>query len=153
MEFRESSLLKLRDWIPLDKLDWKRLSSNPAAIHLLEKNMSKVNWIWLSRNPAAIHLLEKNLNKVDWWWLSSNPAAIHLLEKNLSKVDWGMLISKVAQSLETQISVDVYNIILNTYAGTTKSLSELHAKFSLVTSLVDKRILLEFIPKRTLKNC
>jgi phenylpyruvate tautomerase PptA (4-oxalocrotonate tautomerase family) len=28
--------------------------------------MEKVNWRLLSKNPAAIHILEKNLDKVDW---------------------------------------------------------------------------------------
>jgi hypothetical protein len=49
------------------------LSENPAAIHILEKNLDKVDWMWLSRNPAAIHILEKNLEKVDWNGLSGNP--------------------------------------------------------------------------------
>ena len=38
----------------LDKLTtvcWTALSSNPNAIHLLEKNLDKVNWTWLSQNP------------------------------------------------------------------------------------------------------
>ena len=30
-------------------------------------------WYWLSSNPNAIHILEKNLDKTDWYWLSSNP--------------------------------------------------------------------------------
>jgi hypothetical protein len=60
-------------------VDWKWLSSNPNAIHLLEKNLDKVDWKWLSSNPNAIHLLEKNLDKVDWEKLSGNPNAIHLV--------------------------------------------------------------------------
>jgi hypothetical protein len=40
------------------------------------------------------------------------------------KVDWGMLIAKVAQSLETQISVDVYNAIFNTYSTLDTNLKE-----------------------------
>jgi hypothetical protein len=64
---------KLRDWIPLDKLDWRDLSRNPAAIHLLEQNPNKINWYYLSENPAAIHLLEQNLDKVVWYLLSENP--------------------------------------------------------------------------------
>ena len=49
--------LKLRDWIPLDKIDWIYLSGNPAAIHILEQNPDKINWQFLSANPAAIHLI------------------------------------------------------------------------------------------------
>ena len=43
--------MKLREWIPIDKLDWKMLSRNPNAIHLLEQNLEKVHWRWLSANP------------------------------------------------------------------------------------------------------
>jgi hypothetical protein len=43
-----------------------------------------VNWHKLSENPNAIHLLEKNLDKVNWHKLSENPNA-HLL---LSKLDY-----------------------------------------------------------------
>ena len=65
--------LKLRKWIPIDKVYWDRLSSNPNAIYILEKNLDKVNWYALSRNPNAIHILEKNLDKVHWYGLSRNP--------------------------------------------------------------------------------
>ena len=83
--------MKLRDWIPIDKLDWKILSINENAIHILEKNLDKVSWRWLSTNPNAIHMLERNLDKVDWVFLSSNPNAIHMLERNLDKLSWDML--------------------------------------------------------------
>jgi hypothetical protein len=79
---------KLLDWIPIDELNWKYMSSNPNAIQLLEKNLDKVSWYSLSSNPNAIHILEENLDKVDWFNLSSNPNAIPILEKNLDKVDW-----------------------------------------------------------------
>jgi len=35
---------KLRDWIPLEKLNWDCLSENPAAIHLLEQNPDKIEF-------------------------------------------------------------------------------------------------------------
>jgi hypothetical protein len=73
--------MKLLDWILLDKLNWKVLSKNPNAIHLLEQNMNKINWDSLSANPNTIHLLEQNMENINWNNLSSNPNAIHLLEK------------------------------------------------------------------------
>ena len=82
---------KLRNWVDVDKIYWPKLSKNPNAIHLLEKNLDKIDWNMLSSNPNAIHLLEKNLDKIDWVVLSSNPNAIHLLEKNLHKIDWEYL--------------------------------------------------------------
>jgi len=64
MSNRETHFMKLHEWIPNDKLDWKMLSRNPNAISILEKNLDKVNWEILSSNPNAIHILEKNLDKV-----------------------------------------------------------------------------------------
>ena len=61
------------------KVNWSKLSENPNAIHILEKNLDKVNWGCLSVNPNAIPILEKNLDKVDWECLSTNPNALHLL--------------------------------------------------------------------------
>ena len=87
----KEQFLKLRDWIPLKKLIWYRLSENPKAIHLLEQNLDKIDWVWLSENPAAIHILEQNLDKINWFYLSRNPAAIHLLEQNLDKIYWWWL--------------------------------------------------------------
>ena len=43
---------KLLDWIDINKLDWKYLSENPNAIHLLEQNPNKINWFQLSKNPS-----------------------------------------------------------------------------------------------------
>ena len=88
MSNRETHFMKLHEWIPLNKLDWKRLSRNPNTISILEKNLNKVDWSELSSNPNAIHILEKNLDKMNWEELSRNPNpnAIHLLEKNLDKV-------------------------------------------------------------------
>ncbi len=79
---------KLLDWIPLEKLNWSYLSSNPKAIHLLEQNPDKISWFHLSINPEAIHLLEQNPDKIMWSWLTFNPKAIHLLEQNPDKIDW-----------------------------------------------------------------
>ena len=47
---------KLRSWINPDKIKWWRLSENPNAIHLLEKNQDKINWDWLSENPSIFEI-------------------------------------------------------------------------------------------------
>lgn len=80
--------LKLLDWIDESHLCWNALSGNPAAIHLLEKNLDKINWYILSGNHAAIHLLEKYPDRIDWRALSSNPVAIHLLKKYPDRIYW-----------------------------------------------------------------
>ena len=77
-----------------DKINWSRLSSNPNAIHILEKNPDKIDLRTLVSNPKAITLIEQRLSlldKNDWWYLSANPNAIDILEKNLDKVSWYML--------------------------------------------------------------
>ena len=71
---------KLLDWVSAqsDKLDWRWLSENPAAIEMLKANPNKINWYYLSQNPAAIDLLKANLDKINWVWLSENPAIFEL---------------------------------------------------------------------------
>jgi len=81
-------MLKLRDWIDLDKINWEHISANPNAIHLLEQNIDKIYWTYLSCNLSAIHLLEKNRDKINLFYLSKNSNAIHLLEQNLDKINW-----------------------------------------------------------------
>ena len=66
-------MLKLRDWIDINKLYWDLLSLNTNAIELLKKNKNKINWINLSSNPNAIELLKENQNKIDWVLFSQNP--------------------------------------------------------------------------------
>jgi hypothetical protein len=55
-------------------VNWERLSFNPNAIHILERNLYKVEWRVLSLNPNAIHILEQNLDKVDWGHIWTNKA-------------------------------------------------------------------------------
>ena len=52
-------IYKLCDWIPIDKLNFKILSSKEYAIDILEKNMNKICWSVLCKNPNAIHLIAK----------------------------------------------------------------------------------------------
>src|SRR5271170_3488227 len=49
-----------------NSIHWEKLSSNPAAIHLLEKNECRIDWKKLSCNLAAISFLEKHPEKIDW---------------------------------------------------------------------------------------
>ncbi len=80
--------LKLKDWIPIEKIDWRGLSVNPNAISMLEKHPERIHWYELSNNPNAIHVLEKYPEKIDWYMLSENPNAIHVLEKYPKKINW-----------------------------------------------------------------
>jgi hypothetical protein len=69
-------------------MDWKALSANPCAVHLLERYPEKINWSKLSSNPSAIHLLERNQDKIDWYELSSNP--MHLMKVDKLQVFSGL---------------------------------------------------------------
>ena len=60
--------MKLLDWIPLDKIDWSNLSTNPNANHLLESVILDID------NPLV---------SIDWWQLSTNPNAIHFLDLDI----------------------------------------------------------------------
>ena len=49
-------MLKIRDWIDINKLNWDSLSLNSNAVDILEKNQDKINWNYLSYNENAIKL-------------------------------------------------------------------------------------------------
>ena len=66
-------MLKLRDWVNINKINWDGLSINPNAIELLKENQDKINWENLSFNINAISLLKENQDKIDWWYFSQNP--------------------------------------------------------------------------------
>jgi hypothetical protein len=79
----------------LSQAQWKRLSANPNAIHLLEENQDKVDWKELSKNPNAIRILQYRLDMVDPVFVCSNPnpKIIPFLEEyldlnRLSKDQW-----------------------------------------------------------------
>jgi hypothetical protein len=60
----------------------------PNAIHIIENELSNhINWCLLSSNPNAIHLLERNIDKINWFNLCANPNAISILEKNVDKLN------------------------------------------------------------------
>ena len=69
----------------MDLIDWHRLSHNPNAMMLLEKNMDKIDWFGLSHNPNAMMLLEKNMDKINWFGLSKNPSIFELDYEALEK--------------------------------------------------------------------
>jgi len=78
---------KLRKWIDIEKIDWVKLSSNPNAISLLEKNIDKIHWYNLCENPNAIPFLKKRLYKLFndtgcFYELFRNPNAVSFLENN-----------------------------------------------------------------------
>ena len=59
-------MLKILDWIDINKLNWDYLSKNSNAIKLLKENKNKINWNYLSSNPNATELLQSSHNTIDW---------------------------------------------------------------------------------------
>ena len=74
----------------LDRVNWHRLSENPAAMHILEQEqyVNRQDFYWLSKNENAIHLLEQNRDKINWPNISSNRKAVHLMEERLDLIHW-----------------------------------------------------------------
>ena len=93
-------MLKLLDWIDINKIDWDYLSENPNAIELLKENQDKINWINLSKNPNAISLLKKNQDKIDWYLFSLNP---NIMTYDYKKMKENMKNSGIAEELMAYI--------------------------------------------------
>jgi hypothetical protein len=98
----------------LKTIDWGELSSNPAAMHILndskyynkiawylipynrnartliENNLHKMDYSWngICSQPHLIDIIVKNMDKINWDSLSENYNAIHILEKNIDKINW-----------------------------------------------------------------
>jgi len=96
-----------------DKINWGGVSSNPAAMHILNNpdyygyidwcnilfnknavefvkhNLHMVNKYWyvICEIPHLIDIIEQNINKIDWNGLSKNYNAIHILEKNMDNIN------------------------------------------------------------------
>ena len=129
----------LKDWIPIEKLDWKflsinpnaidllkenpdkiiywrELSGNPNAIDLLKENYDNIYWEFLSENPNAIELLRENIKNIDWWKLSGNPNAIELLKENQDNINWKLLSfnpNAIELLKENQDNINWVNLSLN----------------------------------------
>jgi hypothetical protein len=82
-----------------------------------------VVWLSLSSNPNAIHILEKNLDKVSWMSLSLNPNAIHLyatkLEANSMRENCKTFAEELAKvvfnPMRAQRMADLYELDMDQY--------------------------------------
>ena len=94
--------VKLRDWIPIEKLDWGNLSGNPNAIKLLDANPEKIDFHNLSGNPFGFDLIKKyaigkeRKSEISWLIMSLNSKeAIDLLEAYIindnTRTSWYLL--------------------------------------------------------------
>lgn len=94
-------MYKLKNGIPVAKLDFKYLSANPNAIDFLSlpENRDFINYSQLSKNTnlKAIELLKAKLilnpnnPNIDWRYLSANPSAFEILKAYQGKIDYKWL--------------------------------------------------------------
>ena len=49
-------IMKLLNWVNIDKINWVYLSRNPNAMYLLEQNKDNIDWDNLSRNPNIFEI-------------------------------------------------------------------------------------------------
>ena len=73
-------MLKLRDWVNIDKIEWFSLSYNQNAVELLKENQDKIDWEALSFNKNAIELLKKKQDIIN----NKQDIIIALLDKHAS---------------------------------------------------------------------
>jgi hypothetical protein len=97
----------------IHRIDWRELSKNPAAIHILKENKyykyidwkhiiynknaacivkSNLNkmgnyWYDICKQAHLIEIIEDNFEKINWYGLSENDKAIHILIHNMDKID------------------------------------------------------------------
>ena len=77
-------VFKLKSCVPVEKLDYSRLSENPNAYDYLMANSH------LNSNPRSIKLIEERvhlLTDTDWQMLCSKPYAIELLKAHPEKIN------------------------------------------------------------------
>lgn len=75
-------------------IDYSMLSSNPAAIHMLEAEPELIDWDQLCFNPMAGALIIKYQYMIrddNWWALSANPSVVELLKEYPDKICWNNL--------------------------------------------------------------
>lgn len=72
----------LINWFQINVME--RICPHKTSPYPAEKS-SILEWSWLSRNPAAVHILEQNVSKKDWKGISKDEAAIHFMEMNMEQ--------------------------------------------------------------------
>jgi hypothetical protein len=79
----------------LHKIDWWALSSNPAAMHILNdpKYYKYIVWRKIIYNINAVELVKNNLHKVEnnWYNICKIPHLIDIIEKNMDNIIWSIL--------------------------------------------------------------
>ena len=73
--------------------------SNPKVIDQIEQIVNQteyhIHWDDLSSNPAAIHILQKNIDKIAWRYLSDNPA--------IFEIDYQLMATQRSRIIEDEL--------------------------------------------------
>ncbi len=95
----------------INRVNWRSLSGNGDATHLLERNPHKIFFGWeLSRYNKSLPFMRKYINRLDWEWLCANPYAAKLLEENPRKIHYETLCGNCAavHLIEPLLETDAY---------------------------------------------
>ena len=86
-------MLKLRNWVDINKIDWYWLSLNPNAIELLKENQDKIDWYYFSKNPNIFTYDYKLMKeKMKNSGIVEELMSVIFHPKNMNKwIDWGFI--------------------------------------------------------------
>lgn len=93
-----TNLFILQDWnkiinLPVDyNPNWTHISKNICAIDIIEQNLDKCDFRALSGNKMAMHVLEKYAYLINIEYLCDNTNAIHII-KDIIKIGHGGLLN------------------------------------------------------------
>jgi len=77
----------------LDKIYWRGLSQNPAAMHIIndEKYYHYIDKTNITYNIHAADFIQNNLHDIEWYDICIQPHLIDLIEKNQDNIHWNAL--------------------------------------------------------------
>jgi hypothetical protein len=87
-------MVKLRDEIPIERIQWDRLQAcndSIGALPLVMKHKDKINWSIVSSRADAVYFFEEHIDCLDWSSVSWNKAALHFLKRHPTRVHLDML--------------------------------------------------------------
>jgi len=84
----EIDFYKVKKWVDITKIQWCELVKSPNynTLCFIEKHIDILDndcLKKLSRNPFAIHILERNIDKINWNSFVYNPNCMNTINKNI----------------------------------------------------------------------
>jgi len=136
----------------LEKINWRALSENPAAMHILNdpKYYEFINWWRLVYNKNAGNLIKNNLHKViryHWHDICTQPHLIDIIEEHEDSIVWLDLSENYNAIHLLEKNLDkIYNIFVCRNKHGFELLLKLHHNFSMEEHrfLYDKHIIFDY---------